>query len=62
MEKRESKRKKTQAWEELQARAKIGENSFRFPVVDISIGGIGVLVTDGFSLLHKGTQLESETL
>jgi hypothetical protein len=62
MEKRESKRKKTQAWEELQARAKIGENSFRFPVVDISIGGIGVLVTDGFSLLHKGTQLEIETL
>ena len=62
MEKRESKRKKTQAWEELQARAKIGENSFLFPVVDISIGGIGVLVTDGFSLLHKGTQLEIETL
>ena len=62
MEKRESKRKRTQAWEQLQARARIGDNSFLFPVVDISIGGIGILVTDGFSLLHKGTRIDIQTL
>ncbi len=62
MEKRESKRKKTQAWEELQARARIGGNTFLFPVVDISIGGMGILVKDGFSLLHEGTQIDIETL
>ncbi|HPI92457.1 MAG TPA: PilZ domain-containing protein [Deltaproteobacteria bacterium] len=62
MEKRENKRKKTQVWEELQARARIGDNTFQFPVVDISIGGIGVLVTDGFSLLHEGTRIDIETL
>lgn len=62
MEKRESRRKKTQAWEDLQARARIGGNSFLFPVVDISIGGMGILVADGFSLLHQGTQIDIETL
>lgn len=62
MEKRENKRKKTQVWEELQARARIGDNTFQFPVVDISIGGIGILVTDGFSLLHEGTRIDIETL
>ena len=35
----EKEKQTTQAWE-LKARAKIGENSFLFPVVDISIGGI----------------------
>ncbi|MCU0576861.1 MAG: PilZ domain-containing protein [Desulfobacterota bacterium] len=62
MEKRESKRKKTQTWEELQARTRIGGKTFLFPVVDISIGGMGILVTDGFSLLHKGTRIDIETL
>ena len=62
MEKRESKRKRTHTWEDLQARAKIGDSTFLFPVVDISIGGIGVLVKDGFSLLKVGTQIEIETL
>lgn len=62
MEKREGKRKKTQAWEELHAKARIGDHSFLFPVMDISIGGIGVLVTDGFSMLHVGTRIEIETL
>lgn len=62
MEKRENKRKTTQDWQELQVRARIGECTFLFPVVDISIGGIGILVTDGFSLLHKGTPIDIETL
>jgi c-di-GMP-binding flagellar brake protein YcgR len=62
MEKRETKRKRTHTWEELQAKTKIGGQSFLFPVVDISIGGIGVLVTDGFSLLQVGTRIEIESL
>lgn len=62
MEKRETKRKRTHSWEELQAKTKIGGQSFLFPVVDISIGGIGVLVTDGFSLLQVGTRIEIESL
>ncbi|HVN72529.1 MAG TPA: PilZ domain-containing protein [Desulfomonilia bacterium] len=62
MEKRESKRKQTRSWEELHARTKIGDRSFLFPVVDISIGGIGILVADGFSLLQEGTQIDIQTL
>jgi c-di-GMP-binding flagellar brake protein YcgR len=62
MEKRESKRKRTHSWEDLHARARIGDHSLMFPVVDISIGGIGVLVTDGFSLLQEGKDILIETL
>lgn len=62
MEKRESKRKRTQNWEELHAKTRIGDQSFLFPVVDISIGGIGLLVADGYSLLHVGTRIEIESL
>ena len=62
MDKRESKRKKTHSWEDLHARARIGDYSLMFPVVDISIGGIGVLVTDGFSLLQVGRDIMIETL
>jgi c-di-GMP-binding flagellar brake protein YcgR len=62
MEKRESKRQKTHSWEDLQARTKIGDHSLKFPVVDISIGGLGVLVDEGYSLLHVGKQVLIETL
>lgn len=62
MDKRESKRKRTHSWEDLHARARIGDYSLMFPVVDISIGGIGVLVTDGFSLLQVGRDILIETL
>jgi c-di-GMP-binding flagellar brake protein YcgR len=62
MEKRESKRKTTYSWEDLHARMRIGDHSLKCPVVDISIGGIGVLVTEGFSLLNVGKQILIETL
>lgn len=62
MEKRESSRKKTHSWEDLRVRARIGDQNLMFPVVDISIGGIGVLVSDGFSLLQEGRPVLIETL
>jgi c-di-GMP-binding flagellar brake protein YcgR len=62
MEKRESKRKRTHSWEDLHARIKIEDYSLRVPVVDISIGGIGILVTEGFSLLHEGRPILIEAL
>jgi c-di-GMP-binding flagellar brake protein YcgR len=62
MDKRENKRKRTHTWEDLHARAKIGDHSLIYPVVDISIGGIGVLVKEGFSLLQEGKDIHIETL
>ena len=62
MEKRESSRKKTHSWEDLRVRARIGDQNLMFPVVDISIGGIGVLVSDGFSLLQEGRPVLIKTL
>jgi c-di-GMP-binding flagellar brake protein YcgR len=62
MEKRESKRQRTVASENLFANARIGKHILKFPILDISIGGMGVLVTDGFSLLTEGTSILIETL
>lgn len=62
MEKRESKRQRTLPWGNLYARAKIGKHSLRLPILDISIGGMGVLVQDGFSLLQEGKDIHIMTL
>ena len=62
MEKRESKRERILNWKDLYATARIGSQFVRLPVLNISIGGLGVLVTDGFSLLQKGKEIFIETL
>jgi len=62
MEKRQTKRRKTHSWGKLFAHARIDGHSLKFPVLDISIGGIGVLVTSGFSLLQEGAEIFIETL
>jgi c-di-GMP-binding flagellar brake protein YcgR len=62
MEKRESKRQRTLTWGHLYANAKIGEHTLKLPILDISIGGMGVLVSDGFSLLQEGKAIHIETL
>lgn len=62
MEKRESRRQRTLPWGNLYAKAKVGEHSLRLPILDISIGGMGVLVTDGFSLLQEGKDIHIQTL
>jgi c-di-GMP-binding flagellar brake protein YcgR len=61
-EKRESKRQRTLPWGNLYARARIGEHVLKLPVLDISIGGLGVLVSDGYSLLQQGKDIHIETL
>jgi len=62
MEKRENRRQSTQPWNELYANTRVGKHIFKFPILDISIGGMGVLVTDGFSLLQEGKKVLIETL
>jgi c-di-GMP-binding flagellar brake protein YcgR len=62
MEKRESKRQRTLPWGNLYARARIGEQVLRLPVLDISIGGLGVLMSKGYSLLQQGRSIHIETL
>ena len=62
MEKRESIRKRTLPIRDLNANIRIGKQSLALPILDISIGGMGVLVTNGFSLLHEGKDILIETL
>ncbi|HOM29182.1 MAG TPA: hypothetical protein PLS81_06975 [Deltaproteobacteria bacterium] len=62
MEKRESKRKKTRSWDDVHAKALICGRTFSYPVVDIAIGGIGVLVSEGYSLLRQGEPVVIKTL
>lgn len=62
MEKRRTKRQKTLSWGQLFANAKINGHPLKLPVLDISIGGMGVLVTNGFSLLQEGAEIHIETL
>ncbi|MBN1636581.1 MAG: hypothetical protein JW920_08710 [Deltaproteobacteria bacterium] len=62
MEKRENKRQRTLNRQELFANVRIGSQNLKLPILDISIGGMGVLVTDGFSLLHEGKNIFIETL
>lgn len=62
MEKREGKRQRTLPWGNLYAKVRVAETTLKLPVLDISIGGMGVLVTDGFSLLQAGKSVYIETL
>ncbi len=62
MEKRETKRQRTLPWGNLHAKARISGHVLKLPVLDISIGGLGVLANDGFSLLQQGREIHIETL
>ncbi len=62
MEKRESKRQRNLPLRDLSANIVIDDHKLTLPILDISIGGMGVLVTDGFSLLHEGKTILIETL
>ncbi|MCD6570246.1 MAG: hypothetical protein J7L53_06045 [Deltaproteobacteria bacterium] len=62
MEKRESRRESILNWKDLHATARIGSQFIRLPVLNISIGGLGVLVTEGFSLFQEGEEIFIETL
>ncbi len=62
MEKRETRRKTTLNWQDLFAEARVGDQSFKLPILDISIGGMGVLLTEGFSMLQEGTEISIEKL
>jgi c-di-GMP-binding flagellar brake protein YcgR len=62
MEKRESKRQRTLPTRDLTANIRIDKHTLQFPILDISIGGMGVLATSGFSLLHEGKDILIETL
>ncbi len=62
MEKRENRRQRTLPWGNLYAKAKVGEHFLKLPILDISIGGMGVLVTDGFSLLQEGKDIHIQAL
>ena len=62
MEKRENKRQRNLPQRDLSANIIIDDHKLAFPILDISIGGMGVLVTDGFSLLHKGKNILIDTL
>lgn len=62
MEKREAKRQRTLPWGNLYAQARIGEHVLKLPILDISIGGMGVLASDGYSLLQQGKSIHIETL
>lgn len=62
MEKRENKRQRPLSARDLIVNIRIGNQSLALPILDISIGGMGVLVTSGFSLLHEGKEILIETL
>lgn len=62
MEKRQTRRQTTQSWGRLFATTRVGDRTLKLHVLDISIGGMGVLVTDGFSLLREGAEIFIETL
>ncbi len=62
MEKRESKRQRTLPKRDLTANIRIGKYTLPLPILDISIGGMGVLATAGFSLLSEGKDILIETL
>jgi c-di-GMP-binding flagellar brake protein YcgR len=61
-EKRENIRRQTTGINDLYSNVRIGKVSVKLPIVDISIGGMCVLVTDGFSLFKEGRELIIENL
>ncbi|MFY9397643.1 MAG: hypothetical protein WAR22_04690 [Desulfomonilia bacterium] len=62
MEKRQTRRQTTRSWGKLFATTRVGDRTLKLPVLDISIGGMGVLVNDGFSLLREGAEVFIESL
>ena len=62
MEKRENKRQVTLEWKDLYANARVADQLIKLPILDISIGGMGVLLTEGFSILQEGTPIIIENL
>ncbi len=61
-EKRESRRRSTNNLHDLYANVKIDRHKVKMPVLDISIGGMGILISDGFSYFKEGKELTIETL
>ena len=61
-EKRESRRKKTNNLHDLYANIKIDRHKLKLPILDISIGGMGILISDGFSYFKEGKELIIDTL
>jgi c-di-GMP-binding flagellar brake protein YcgR len=61
-EKRENRRRKTTNLNDLFANVRIDRHKIKLPILDISIGGMGVLVSDGFSYFTQGRELVIETL
>ena len=62
MEKREARRQKLTHSNGLYATLKARSQTLKLAVLDISIGGLGLLVERGFSLLQKGEKILIETL
>ncbi len=62
MEKRETKRQNLKYTNGLYATLRARSQSLRLAVLDISIGGLGLLVEEGFSVLQKGEKILIETL
>jgi c-di-GMP-binding flagellar brake protein YcgR len=61
-EKRENRRRNTNNLHDLYANVKIDRHKIKMPVLDISIGGMGILISDGFSYFKEGKELTIETL
>jgi c-di-GMP-binding flagellar brake protein YcgR len=61
-EKRENRRRSTNNLHDLYANVKIDRHKVKMPVLDISIGGMGILISDGFSYFKEGKELTIETL
>lgn len=62
MEKRATHRQSTQDNQGLFATARVGMQTMKLPILDISIGGMGILVSDGFAMLQVGTEILIETM
>lgn len=62
MEKRESRRQRTLPWGNLYVKARVGGKELKLPILDISIGGMGLLASKGYSLLQQGKDIHIVTL
>jgi c-di-GMP-binding flagellar brake protein YcgR len=61
-EKRETRRRKTNYLHDLYANVKIDRHKLKLPILDISIGGMGILISDGFSYFKEGKELIIDAL
>lgn len=62
MEKREARRRKTKSLHELYANVTVGNQHMKLPIVDISIGGMGVIISSGFSHFKEGREIVIDNL